>query len=500
MARILIVDDETLIREWLEMCIIEYGIEKSNILQANNGENAYTIVKELNPDIIISDITMPKMDGLEFIRNVRKINENVHIVILTCHEDFDFARYAVKYNVFDYLLKNELNKEDVIQLLREIGNRLSTQVNKKIDNLDLIIRGQYLRSIVNSEEKELISPKELLDYKIYIENEAFISITFTYDIEVINYLEFDKKEYLKNPIVFINNTSDVVLIANLLGKENEFPHIINRLIGEIKEYCGENTNVGYSKIYYSTQDLVHAINESIAMREYLFFSPNNLDNFKVKDSKDIKEVKVNIINYKNEIIDNFNTLGKEEAMALSEKLFKYIKSERIFETRFIKRIFTEIVEIVYDQLNEENINIEGHLKNINNAANINELRDFVIGFFNLVRSKENISECVSRAIQYINNNYYKSISLTDLAKDAFLSEEYFSRLFKKEVGTNYSKYITDLRMNKAKKMVRSMKMNINEIAMMVGIPNPSYFSSMFKKYFGTSPSDMRKEITDNNKK
>ncbi|GAA0182779.1 hypothetical protein SH2C18_50940 [Clostridium sediminicola] len=501
MAQILIVDDETLIREWLEMCIVDYGIKKSDIFQANNGEDAYTIVKELTPQIIFTDITMPKIDGLEFIRNVRGIDKNVHIIILTCHDNFEFARTAMKYNVSEYLLKNELNKEDIIHLLCKINRKIASKSNnKKIDNLDLIVRGQYLRSIVNSKEKTLVSPEELLNYNVYIENKAFISITFTYARQVINHLNLHKNEYIKNPILFVNNTSDVVLIANIIGEEDEFSHIINKLIYKIKEYCGANINVGYSKIYYSTQDLACAINESIAMRESLFFLPKNIEGFERKQSKDERKIKVNIINYKNEIISIFNISGKEAAVILAEKLLKYIIDEKLFEASFIKRIFVEIIETIFNQVDDENINIKMQSKKIMNSANVNELESCVKEFFVLIKGNENISECISKAKQYINNNYYKSISLPDLAKEAYLSEEYFSRLFKKEVGITFNKYLNNLRMSKAKKMVCSMKLNINEIAMMVGISSSAYFSSMFKKHYGISPSAMREEIVAKNKR
>lgn len=494
MARILIVDDETLIREWLEMCIMEYGIEKKDIYQANNGEDAYAIVKELAPEIIFTDITMPKIDGLEFIKNVRNIDNKVEIVILTCHDNFEFARNAVKNNVSDYLLKNELTKEDVINLLAKINKRITMDNSKKMDDLKLIDREQYLRGIVKLEEKRLISPKELLEYHVYLEDSAYISITFAYNRQVINVLNFDNIEYLKNPILFVNSTSDIVLITNLIGEKNEFTYFIRKLNSKIKDICGENTNVGYSRVYYHTQDLAYAINEAIKMREYLFFSPQNGNGFKRDQNLDTKTRKENVIKYKNEIISSYALTGKEPTFILVQKFFEYLKKEKLFDAHFIKTIFIEIAETIYNQIDGENIDKKLYTERIINVANVDELKTCIEEFFELIKDEDRLSESISEALQYINNNYYKTLSLSELAGKAFLSEEYFCRLFKKEVGTSYTKYLNNLRMKKAKDMVCSMKLNINEIAIMVGIPNSAYFSSQFKKYYGISPSRMRDKI------
>lgn len=249
MLNILVVEDEAPIRDWIVYNISKISDDYKVLGSANNGKEGLELAKNLKPEVIISDIKMPIMNGIELTKKIKEIMPNIYVVLLSNYAEFDYAKQAISYGVFEYLIKSD------------------------------------------------IRPKEL-------------------------------EEVLSN------------------------------------------------------------IEKDIVFKEELF-------------------------------------LNKED----------------------------ETTEIKYD--------------------------------------KNKYSKSIRMALEYIDSNYKETISLGDIAKNVFLSQEYFSRLFKDEVGENFSTYLTNYRLSKAEYLLRNSDMKVGQIAMEVGYQNPSYFSKTYKKYKGISPDDDR---------
>ncbi|MEG0856857.1 MAG: response regulator [Terrisporobacter sp.] len=258
MLDILIIEDEAPIREWIVYTISNLSKEFNVLCSASNGKEGYQLAIKLKPQVIISDIKMPIMDGIEFTKEIKKINPDIYIVLLTNYAEFSYAKEAISCGIYEYLIKSDIRQKDLYEIL----NKISKTINDK-----------------------------------------------------------------------------------------------------------EKLNIENNKSFESNEEKL-----------------NTIDCNKVKD---------------------------------------------------------------------------------------------------------NYSQSIKRALEYIDLKYKEQISLNDISRYVYLSNEYFSRLFKEEVGENFSTYLTNYRMKKAEYLIKNTDMKISAVSLEVGYVNPSYFSKSYKKYRGVSPYEDR---------
>ena len=172
MYKVLIVDDEVLVRVGLKTTIDWEANGFTVVAEASNGEQGYEQYKKFSPDVIITDIKMPKKDGLWLVEKVRKDNPHIKILVLTCYDDFDYARKALKFGVDDYILKSEVEDEELIAVMQSIKKKIDADSGtKQIQDKDLTNRNDIKRSIFN----DLVKSNFILDAKLL---ERFNTIEF----------------------------------------------------------------------------------------------------------------------------------------------------------------------------------------------------------------------------------------------------------------------------------------------------------------------------------
>ena len=205
-----------------------------------------------------------------------------------------------------------------------------------------------------------------------------------------------------------------------------------------------------------------------------------------------QQLKQKIRDMKDKILFVFSTLGIDSCKEQTFALCNFFKEHHIYDSNLLKRTINEIIIGIENKLSANFHNINYETGRITNSSYFTELISYLKEFFENIPSTYNIMSTIREAQEYIILHYNEPISLKTLAHKVFLSEEYFSRLFKKETGQTFTDYLMSIRMDRAYKLLLNSNLNINEIAEMVGIPNPSYFSSQFKKYYKISPKDVRK--------
>lgn len=520
MIKTIIVDDDVEMLTGLENIISwkEHGFEF--IGKAVNGKKALELVEKLKPDLLITDITMPSMDGMTLIKKAKNIKQDLKAVILTCHEDFDYAKEALKLRADDYLVKYSLSAEDLIQVLDNIKSKIKIEESKKntlariesnlnknrqvllqkfftdiienkyISREDIYQRAKHLGINLPQGEFRLAGlfiddyPLALLKAKINEEN------LIKYSIQNMVKDILDSKDsilffwYERTAIIIIENSDD-----NLKKK---LINNIKQLQISIDKYLYIDISVCISNLLRDIKNISTAIEELIELRiSYFYTGPGSL----VRDKKDFKnkidtkaylmninKLKLSLVagDYENiykELNNLFNTIAKQQYSP---------DSVRTFLRRFI--IDIESTANHYGiSLGEVYLNLD----------TFEQYRTLIC---NLIKQfQEKISDTnnnsyrreIMEVMKYINNNIEKGITCEMMADHVNMSSSYFSRLFKNESGVSFSDYLINRRVQMATELLMSTELPVEEISLKVGIDNVSYFYRLYKKITGKTPGDVR---------
>lgn len=486
MIRIMIVDDEPLIREWLTMCLESLGFSKHMIDQASNGEEALHLLDLHTYDFIFTDITMPKIDGISLIRSIRQRDSRVQLVILTCHDNFSFARAAVKYNVHEYLMKNELCRQDIENI---INSSLHSFFEKTEHGLE---REYFFNSLLNDGCEEVISYKTLEEYHIPLADSPCFALALDCHEPGIC-TPILKNDAISHSFAFYNENHLSLFIFNLAEGKNHM-QVIKEICSRILSLFTIHKHVGISRLHDSPCSLPEMLHEAVYNWEYQFFFKEETLTFHPLSTTTLfcKSVKNELNTQKESILHHFNS---NDIYSYKEQLYalcNFFVENKIYNSGLLKRTLIEMIEFIESRttLNTSNWNYE--IGKISNASYLSDVLQSLDFFFQNIPKTSAVALCIKEAQEYMILHYNEQLTLKNMAQRAFLSEEYFSRLFKKETGKTFTDFLLEIRMNRAYKLLTNGNFNINEIAEMIGIPNASYFSSQFKKCYGMSPREVKR--------
>ena len=541
MFRLLVVEDEEMIRnkilqniDWKENGFVE-------VFEACDGIEALEFVKGNNIDIVITDIQMPKMSGIELIREIKSLNKGIKTVIITAYAEFEYAKESVTLCVNDYILKPFKSKdllEIVKKLLEEIirerseqveveamrrqlrenkkalqdkllndllGNNFIGDIDNNLDYLDLsgLIDREYFISVVNINKfMDLIKEKDeeqkyICNLSLYNLAKRFLS---TYDI---------KKDTCSNiDLVYsvINYKIDQIVIA-VYNDMDIFTPALEALIEHGKKDLGFTLTIGIGNKYrnlthmhISYKEACTAAMLSCVYGREMVYRFNDL-NFGNKVYSQQLHILADTKLYDDLKVGAFEGIKKHIADIITQ-----IKSSKL-ELDAINTIIYNILFISCKTINElgynvfdimgDDFNLHFDVKEINDLV---QLEEWFLSFFfkvnefiNLKRSNSN-QNLIAKVKDYVDKNYCDNISLTSISKTFCISSGYLSVLFNEHIGQNFIDYLLNLRIYKAKNLLKGTDMKVYEIADKVGYRDAYYFSTAFKKIVGINPTDYREKI------
>lgn len=500
MYHILIVDDEKIERNGLKFLLKKTGVELK-ISEAQNGKMALDYLKNNPVDILLTDVKMPFMDGMELIENVNKLNLDIKILIFSGFSEFEYAKRAMKMGVLDYILKPVDPKEfenAFAKVLKELDKKkVENQIRQK--SLDFF-KERILYLLVNGATKDDIKKetKGILDINFLSEYHKLILIEFNKEFfgKVGDSFFKDIKEILKVNFEYLNlNTQQSLLFFK--EKDLDWKHIATKLQLSIKNLYNENSFIAissdfndYTEIPKIMEELEELMQDKFYQTETRIYFPNKEelggDISQIEEDALMKKMKQDIkMKNINSLRDNF------------EKLCNKFKTRSSFSQIYVKFIFSNILKDFYDNLpdvTEKELNKEIDLlyrsTNFQSVIDIVNLNiDRLEKVFNINPKMEHRE--IETIKEYIYKHYNQELSVDSLAEKVYIAPSYLSYLFKKETGQNLSKFIKSYRMEKAKEMLEETHNKIVNISMAVGYPNVSYFCQSFREYFGVSPQKFR---------
>ncbi|WP_342757524.1 response regulator [Kineothrix sedimenti] len=529
--RVLIVDDEFRIGMLIRKLIKweEIGLECVNVV--DNGEAAYNIILSEKPDIVITDIKMPKVNGLDLIRMIKEKDEPVKFIVISGYKEFEYAHKALQYGVSDYLLK-PIKEEELNKVLKRIQEELikshlkqdkEGKIERAITTSVQIIKSNLLNNII--EQTDALSVDEMQEeYNLEFDAAAYRGITIKLDysdyeksdrrqdrITVEKLLTIIEKNFegtVKEQLICEKDNLNIYCLINYdLTDSKQVNNVINRILIEIQEYLLgleqykvtigiglEKTGVGeirfsIQEAYQAVQNRIKAGTGRLIYAERLQFIPRT-------------EMQKYLIKYKEQLRMSIETLSKELFENVINQIYGEFQFEENTDFALCYDVANEIIDLYFETIsvkNEKEDKLKQFLKNAcchcNTIGNLKGLLKKYLSEDMEARLKILETESVKpirQAKQYIEEHYNEKIVLEDIAHIVDLNPVYFSVLFKKETGFNFTTYLVNIRMEMAKQMIRTSNKTIAAIADEVGYKDTRYFSQIFTKTVGVKPALYRK--------
>ena len=503
MYHILIVDDEFLVRLGLKTTINweEHGYKV--VGEAANGKEALEMVQTLKPDIVLVDIKMPLINGLEFIEEVQRTKKDISFIILSNYESFQYAKRAMNLGVSNYLLKSEINANTLLTTLNAVKNERTSREGGSSSRKQ--VRKTYLDNVLRQARINTYIPEkaEAPPAGLFVE-ENYVVIKYYCNIALMNEQSIDM--LCKMMTSLVEDEFVGVIYNEVIFQSHYYFTMVCPSNEETKlQYKEKSASIGRKLNYYFTVDLKGGISpmrdangipqmlrEAEWAREQSFFCSHAFIISEDKHQELIgSETKQHI---SNSTITKY--LKEQDAEALKQyihSMFEKIKEQGSYLCAHYAFIdFLTIAKSNLEKLKlEETANITNKLEydNWNVLSSIEETRHYICDVFdNLLHSNSksslSYSASVKKTIAYIEENYAKNITLEDMAKNVEISNSYLSMLFKQETGINLVTYLNQYRIEKGKMLLATTNHKIYEIAEMVGFGSPYYFSKIFKDITG----------------
>lgn len=536
MLKVFLVEDEIIMRNGIKNKIAWEREGFAFVGEAADGELAYPLIKKTEPDILITDIKMPFMDGLELSRIIKKEMPWIKIIILSGYDEFDYAKQAITIGVTEYLLKPvssakllETVKEvaDIITKEREYGEMVERYKREMQENI--VLERQKLFSDLVSNR---LSTAELLDksQKLEIDFTASVYVVMLFKAMVFqenpNYSEVlanvSKEVYQsveKEPHILIFERAtegwaiifkgdDEKQIEELIEKEEKILTEVIKSFKNVEYFAGIGSQVQRMRDINQSYQLA---NKAFSARFFMEWNQfvHYSDVGKIHSSGTNGQISLDDIRSNHEkraLVEEFLKNGtREEVVNFVDEYFLSIGEENYKSLMFRQYIvidmfmsavsFLEGMGLDTNSLSEEARNInEATIKAIsveNIKYHLGRLFEEVLTLRDEI-SRRKYTNLVEEAKRYIDDNYQNdNISLNLVASHVNMSPSYFSTVFSQENGHTFTEYLTQIRINKAKELLMCTNMRTSEIGYEVGYRDSHYFSYIFKKIQGCTPRDYR---------
>ena len=527
MYTLLIVDDEDLIRSAVSTIIDWKSLGFSRILEADNGLAALEICRKNDVDLVLTDIVMPFMDGLALSEALKIEFPDIHVVILSGHEDFEYAKQSVDLGVMNYILK-PVGASSLYSKMKEICKKLHLEKSEKqyISNMKSqlhqsipIMQEKFLYVLVCTEYgkrndiQEKIKALELpLHSSQYIIGIVETDMSFVDNADVELYL-FITKNIVMDIIghehcLFDDNTNQIIIVFNVAEIADDALHIIYDTLQVIQMSVADvlkvNITCSEGSLVHDLCDLHRSYLEALTALDCRYSLGSNRVYY-INDLDFIEKSFFYPFDGIKDLINSVKFLTQQDIERSMKVICGDLLTSKNLSSPNIKMVFIEIISNLLKELSSskqvsDNVwNMGFSLFNqLESMKSVDEVARNLLNFS--IRVSEELHKLqsdscqliIQRAKEYIENNYMdEAVSLSTAAENVVVSTGYLSVLFKKETGVNFVDYLTNIRMEKAKNLLKNTEMKAYEIAYAIGYSNPHYFSISFKKYSGMTPSEYK---------
>ncbi|TBL81514.1 response regulator transcription factor [Paenibacillus thalictri] len=519
LLKVMLIDDEILAINHLKELIAWEASGYEIVAACTSSVKAFHIFEEMSPDIVIVDIRMPTVDGLELSRKMLASGRQVKIMLLTSYKEFEYAKQALELGISSYLLKHDIHEASLIHELDKLRNQLNQQKNR--DNL---MQGQYFKGIIEGRNRDLKIEQEM-KISDFNKNSSLYFLLFEL---VMPYpvIPYNPKQFLKLPaprfyddlnfkqlrhiyaykvplgdytwgllLKIVDHTSEY----QLYGEVHEAAQVI---LQQFKEQYDHPMTVGMSNRFDNLEELSAIYERAKSTVQYsIYVGRGGIISFQDFDSKPLEDSSKLKLELKR-IADSLQTMDIEQSCRLIDQLFHDIILKR-YEFAVFQMVCSELVNSLNRFRQKHYL---GHLSDIEDGDmdlqqwwyTVSDIKRWFQEEFRrtAMRIKHSGTGQYSRRVQqiiaYIYEHYMEAICVTDIGETFNLSGDYVRRLFKEETGQTVSDFIVFVKMEKARQFLESGHYKVYEVSQMVGYTS-QYFSQIFRKTYGRSPLEYVKK-------
>ncbi|MDD2978561.1 MAG: response regulator [Hespellia sp.] len=530
MIKVMICDDEGIVRQSLRFIMDKAFGTECQVEEAKSGRGAIELAQSFRPDIAFMDIQMPGINGIDAMKEMKNENPNMLFIVLTAYDRFGYAKEAIDLGVMEYLTK-PIGKDKVVEVMRRAISVIEEQRNKKSHDLEIqekletvipMIENGYIYNIVIQDEGyEDIGYENLLGIR---KKQGFIAVIEfgedRRDGSLTNpvganvkmqrcYTEFREivKEFNSHAIIGAPMSNKIISCVTTGRTELEYDERVKVIEGtramvrkleqrlELKFKVGIGSVKPLALINESYQEAVTAIRQSIGKVTHIKDLPVGCDYDETYPSEVEEMIFDALVKGKTDVV----TQQCETFMGWMEKRTPVLDNNvRLKTMEFVLR--AEELAYRHGGMTYKFESRNGFLEEVLDCSNYEELSTWFLTKMTRAcmnirsKQKEKTLGVVEKAKQYVTEHFSEELSLDEISREVNVSPYYFSKLFKEETGINYIEYVTNTRMEQAKILLQNSENSIKYVCVTVGYSDPNYFSRLFKKWAGQTPSEYREEI------
>lgn len=534
MYNIMLVDDESIIKKGL-LCFINWeALDCRVVCDASNGIEAREKLASHHVDIVVTDIKMPGMDGLELSRFIYTHYPFVKIIILTAFADFSYAQTAIQYNVVDFVIKT--NPSEKIPEAIDKAKKQIVQEKEKEQKLKLLeekinislpeMCEKFFKDVFNGIliNEELIQSR-IRELEIRLENYFVIF----FDINVVSNKSavIDPEDYnkfiqsLKNFLsmafrnyhhytMAVDRTSLVAVISfknnNISVNTQTLLMICNEILSTSDSFMRFTISIGISQLKQNVQALPHAYLEAKDALQGNFYNENHVSVF-IPRTATVTSTTLHPHDFAAKIADSLQSACPSEAVRSLEKLLEEyrtnkepIESIKVSCMLIASHCYRLLAayKLFAPELADSEPEVYKQIQSSKNILNLSTILAQLIESIAQVKVMNAVpySSLVKETQKFIRDNFSKNINLQSIADHIHVNSSYLSRLYKKETGESIVDALNKYRIEMAKKLLKDPSYKVFEVACAVGIEDPAYFTHVFTKYAGMSPKKYKVNFSD----
>jgi two-component system response regulator YesN len=506
LTRIILVEDEPLFRKGLAKMITGSGSSWSVCGEAENGQEAERLITELQPDLVITDIRMPLMDGLELLKRVKAKYPDIEFIVITGFQDFQYAQTALRCGAFDLLIK-PCSKQDICVVL---------------DKVEVLVREKQARLRKEASEHQLLLENTLrailLRFPYRMEEAAGLEQLQGFNFLLFQIMDYQPshKQYMKRDVPLLQ-FAVLNIISELLDAYGITGHLLLIESGQFALLLGHE-----AEEQSLCAEACETVQRLLGLTLTSQLAGNNLRLTELADVYEAMKVNAKAAQHtdKSSGVEEVFPINRARQQLISAQTMAFILAGQTDSLKqYLDQLMCDIRCMSGDSWKIEALSLSFALQDtarkqleqelnpqtfsvrisqLHACSRLDEVLDWmkteVEQFLSFLfewqhRYSEN---AISKAVRYMEEHYSEQLPLQLVASQVHLNATYFSHLFKKETGRSFVDYVIDLRMEKAKKLLSNTNLKVTEVSGMIGYDLPNYFAKLFKQSTGLSPKEYRK--------
>lgn len=534
MYKVLVADDHCTVLDYLSAGIPwpKLGLELAAV--CSNGAEAWEACQIHRPDILVTDIGMPVMDGLELIEKARAVNPRLKAVILSCHEDFHYAQAAVKLNVSDYILKESLQIDQVASVLSRLTNQLTeeellvndrNQLQNVVQHYLSAIRSRFIRKFLEQPLwNETEWANEFQNFGILLRNgvpylpvaawperAAELKIRFGGAVNMQFVIDNALQELVcfNESFIFVLNEQQYLFLFPFPHtlKRNHYENVREELL-RVQQQMHQHLRVGISflrgEVSRDLLQLKKEIQQLFDAKTFRFYAGERI----YAKMLSVETTKEDIFLHYSKALQQLKDCifsGDKARISLAVKEWKHFIESGVYPVEAVKSWVLKMtmeLQLKYTVMQNfvTSFNTEMLQRKIASIETLDHLLEWLQAFLEKksveIQSlrEQTVRREIAEAQRYVQIHTGEKIAMEEMAHRLNLNPSHFSRIFKQETGETFVEFVTRTKMERAQELLNQSDLNVAEISEQLGYEHTSYFIKLFRNYAGMSPNEFRKSI------